>query len=452
MPTLHSESLRRKALSMLVTDGCLYACMVGTAETFALFFAVKRGLDAGQIAVISTLPILIGALAQWLVPCRIKGDLLKSTIQHCQWLQVVALMGFIFSFSLDSLSTFYVCMLSFLSLYWVGGLVAAPLWLDWCAPWLPRRRFGLFLAKRSGIIAFFTLFAYVCAAVLAHKNGVHVASAIFGFGAVARIASILVLRATPSPPRPHIALDKAVPLPRLRDSKPIVGIIIFTVLFKWAVNISSPFCLPYIVHDLKFDLWGYVWLTAVPFVGRYVSLSNWGLAARTLRPFVGLQVAMAVISINPILWALTRRIEWLGSFEFVSGLMWGGFDLCSVLVVQNFWPGNARRLSGLHMALSNGAALLGAWMGSRIQMGGSTYLDLFYLSANMRFTVTCAFAYFLWRLPETRIPLKVYGDFLSTVLTLRPSLANIGRVIPVRRGRFRKSIVEANRERSTQLR
>ncbi len=434
MPGAVNESLRRKALALLVVEGCFYALMVGTAETFALYFSIQRGLDASQIAVISTLPILLGAVGQWLIPCRVPGDKLKLAMQGCLLLQISALFGFILAFRVVPANYFYLFMLASLSLYWIGGLIAAPLWLDWTAPWLPQRRWGNFLASRNGIIAFMTLLAYVSGAWLTYSSGLALLDAVavvFSIGIVARTLSLFTMRATPNPPRRRAQKETSSASPRLRDSKAVLGIIVFTVLFKWAVNISSPFCLPYLLHELKLDLPQYVFLTAVPFIGRYVSLTNWGLAARTLRPFVGVQVAMAVISINPILWSLTREVPILGSYEFVSGLMWGGFDLCAVLVVQNFWPGNTRRLIGLHMALGNGAALLGAWMGSRFQLAGWNYEELFFLSANFRFTVTCAFSVFLWSIPETRIPLKVYGNFLTTVLTLRPSIANVGRILPM---------------------
>ena len=422
---------------MLIIEGGFYALMVGTAETFALFFAVKRGLSATQIGLATTLPVLLGAIAQWLVPCRIETRYLKPAMQFCQALQILALSGFIFAFHSSNVFFFPWILIS-LSLYWIGGLVASPLWLDWAAPWLPRRRFGSFLAKRSGIIAFVTLIAFVSAAFFAHTHGgIEAATAVFAFGILARTISFFTMGITPNPPHPLKVTEDSEKQPSLRKSKPVFYIILFTVLYKLAVSVSSPFCLPYLLRELHLSLPQYVFITAIPFMGRYLSLSNWGLAARTLRPFVGLQVAMLVISMNPILWSLTRDVRMLGAYELVSGLMWGGFELCAILVVQNFWPGNARRLLGWHMALSNGAALLGACVGSYLQSHGWNYSDIFFLSADMRFLVATGFVFVLWSLPETRIPLKVYGNFLGTLLTIRPSIANVGRVLPLRRGRLK---------------
>src|SRR5262245_56110437 len=132
---MRSESLRRKSLALSYLEGSLYSVMVGSAETFAIVYAVKRGLSVTEIGFVSTLPILLGAIANWIVPMFVTPQRVKPSILACVSVQVVGIVGLV-------LSTFtnkpaYPLLIS-LSLYWIGGAAAGPIWLDWMSNWLPR--------------------------------------------------------------------------------------------------------------------------------------------------------------------------------------------------------------------------------------------------------------------------------------------------------------------------
>jgi MFS family permease len=427
-------ALRRRALRQTYFDAFFTAVMIGTAESFAIFFGVEHGLTLSQLALVSTLPILVGAIAQWLVPLFVPQNRLRQTILVSVAVQILGLVGLFFSVFTGRI---FEGLLAALSLYWIGGMIGGPLWLDWVAGWMPHKSFSRFLSRRNAFASFSTLAAYLVTALIVNAHpSAHAFEVVFLVAALARVASWITLfkQVEPSSHARSVATD--IKAPEHWSSKPVLVILVTTVLFKFAANVSSPFFTPYMLNELHFDLLHYVGITAIPFVGRFLFLSRWGEAAKDIRPFIGLQISMLLISVSPVLWTFTKNYQCLFGFEFVSGLMWGGFDLCSVLIVQNFWPGSARRFLGAQLALMSVAALAGAWMGSwLVEHKGVGYHDIFVLSSDLRVITTLIFALCVFWLKDMRSSLKVYGDFLATVLTLRPSFANIGRVIPLRRGR-----------------
>ncbi len=427
---------------MSYIEGAFYALMVGTAETFALFYAVKSQLTTSQIAMLSTLPILLGALAQWIVPNRIPNTSLKNAMLGFMGVQILGLCGLLYSFHTTHI---YECLLLALSAYWIGGLVCGPLWLDWISAWLGPAAFCRYLSRRNGFVSLLTLVGYLGAALVIYRSqSLEIFQVAFSIGIVARCCSWVTMFFQPSAAISRHSAQSPTVVPNHSESRVIFWVMTFTVIFKFAVNIASPFFLPYMVNELKFSLLTYVLLTAVPFVGRSLFLASWGEAARSIRPLIGLPITMVGIAVGPVLWTFTQRVEFLTLFEFASGLLWGGFDLCAVLIVQNFWAGNARKFLGMHLALMSLASLLGASLGAELLHSGFSYMDLYLFSSNIRILNALLFILILTRFATTRTSLRVYGDFLSTVLSIRPSFANIGRLIPVRRRKIWNEPVNQN--------
>jgi hypothetical protein len=423
--------LRRKNLYLAQWDAVFTAIMIGTAETFAFIFAVRAGVATAGLGWLATVPVFLGAVLQWQLPQWIPFSKLKLSIVVCHFVQILGLL--ILGASVFSGAFVFETLLVGLSLYWMGGMLSGPLWLDWMSPWLPYKRFTKFLSRRNTWVAVSTLLAYLATAALIHTQvSLSVFLIPFGVAVVARLVSVaIVLRQSAPVARSETHL---APPPQIADaSKPIWIMILLTSAFKFATNTASPFFISYMLEDLKFSLLGYVFITSIPFVSRALFITRWGEASRQLRPYVGLQLTMFGIALNALLWSLSPNYYYLMGVEFLSGLMWGGFDLCAVLIIQNLWPGSARSLVGFHLALMSLMSLLGAWLGGALLKADWEFIELFQLSSVLRFAVAVVFTVLLARLPETRATLRVYGSYLSTLLTVRPSLGVIGRMIPLRR-------------------
>jgi MFS family permease len=413
--------------------------MVGMAESFALFYAVQQQIPLTQLAFLSTLPILMGSLSQWLTPQIVRDSSLRKA-KLCFYL--VQILGLFFLCYAVTTPKPFPWLFAALALYWIGGLTSGPFWLQWMVGEVPSRAFGSFLSKRNAFVALCTLFAYITTAGYLHRHSTsHDFLIVFSIGTLARICSfgsqVYLSRSRIEWPEKRSELP-ATRIQQLRS--PILWMIGLTALFKLVVSMASPFFLPYMVNDLHFGILEYVTLTSVPFVGRFLFLANWGRASSDLRPFIGLQIACFCISAVPALWTYQPPFWVYMMLEFLGGMMWGGFELCTILIVQRFRPKNTLKTLGLHMSLMSGASVVGAYLGSLLmKIPGHSYHDLFLISSGLRVTVASIMVLVFMRLPVTRVRLKVYGDYLTAVLSLRPSFANIGRLLSAPRLQSKKS-------------
>jgi len=406
--------------------------MVGMAEAFALFFAVKQEMPLDQLAILSTVPILMGSISQWLMPVLIPQSKLRAAKL---FFYVVQVAGLVLLCIATLQATLFPWMFAALSLYWIGGLSAGPFWLEWIAKEVPSKAFGSFLSRRNAFVSFCTLIAYVSAASFLNDNTqARDFLIVFAIATTARFASFLCQWMLS---RAHIDWSKKkahkrpnkTPLP----FQPIFWMIVLTVCFKFSVSVSSPFFLPFMLKELHFGILEYVSLTSIPFLGRFLFLAGWGRASSNIRPFIGLQISCIGIAFIPALWVYLPNFWLYAALELLSGVLWGGFELCTILILQRFLQKNTLRMMGLHMSLMSAASVMGALAGSWLMKNQSNYQDLFMISSGVRMLFAATMVIVFLRIPSTKTRLIVYGQYLTTVLSLRPSFANVGRMISPRR-------------------
>jgi len=427
----NTQSLRRKTLNWSQAEGGFYAIMAGSSETFAFYYAVKQGLDEFQLATLTMLPVLIGAFGNWMIPRLVKDSQLKRALLTLVTLQIIGLIGLFYSVQEQN---HFPWILASMILYYLGGMSAGPIWIDWISGWLPTDRMGRYLSRRNSFVAAVTLLTFLLISFLVNRSeSLRVFQFVFGIAILARVGSWGLLCFQKNPPLLRLEKHKSLSFHEMRSIAPLAIAILFTAAFRLASNIAAPFFLPYMLSNLHFSLLQYATITAVPYVGRALFLARWGETTRSLRPFIGLQIALVVISFVALAWSLTTTFWMLCAIEFASGVFWGGYELCTVLIFQNFAPRQARGLIGFHTAVSNLTALSGAYLGSFFIHTGANYLEIFEISFTFRGAIALFYILMSLRMPELRVSYKIYGEFLTSVLSLRPTLANVGRIIPARR-------------------
>jgi MFS family permease len=422
-------SLRRKTLGFSHIEASLYAIMVGCAEVFALYYAVKRGLDKSQLALLSTVPIVLGSISNWLVPQNVKNKHLKKALLTVVFIQLIGVLGLFHSVGE---ADYFKWILVSLSLYWIGGMAAGPMWIDWMSGWLPKEKVGRYLSKRNGFTSLITVIAYLSAASFIYRND-EFSQYQFVFGAAfcCRSLSWLILFFQPQPTVIENESSKAFGLLKALQSKPIWLMILFTVLFRFVASVASPFFLPYMVNELHFSLLDYAWITAIPFLSRSLFLVQWGEAARSFRPIIGTQIAMFLLSLVCLLWTYTSNLTLLTFIEGFSGIAWAGIEFCGLVILYGFAPRKARGLVGFHMAFFHFATMLGALVGSELLRSGMTSIELFRLSSVLRLIVGIAFVTAGYHIADIKVSPKHYGKFLMMALSLRSSIFVLSRILPL---------------------
>ncbi|HAZ12252.1 MAG: hypothetical protein A2X86_03355 [Bdellovibrionales bacterium GWA2_49_15] len=412
-------------------EAFFFAIMVATTESYALYYFTKNGLSHNQIAILASFPLLVGACAQMAVPWLTKRWPVGLTLICAIGVQTVG-VGLILHFLLFP-GPFWLLVLYFM-LYWAGGQTSGPMWMDWAAQIIPFEYFPQYLGRRNIVVTLVVLCFYVtCSFLLKEKNSF---ALLFAGGLIARLLS-LVLQAWLVLRTPHINVPRQKTVNRIdadtslpfERRKIFITFFLISGLFRMACYLSSPFFMPYMINDLKLNTVDYVLLTAIPYIGRALYIQNWGKASKGIRPFWGAQIATVFVAFLPPLWMLSTNFYYLSALQIFSGIFWGGMEITMLLVVQNLYYGKARFLLSVQNTVLVFFSVLGSLIGAQLLGSGLTYFNIFLLSGCLRFVIALALIFTLNK--YHRISLHSWNSrvYLTSILSLRPSLEAVGRII-----------------------
>jgi len=415
-------------------DGLFFALMVSTAESYALFYHTKNGLGGMELALISTFPIFFAAISQVLIPKFVTNKNISFALLLAMGMQVISLLGIFLS--TNEANSFWLLMVS-LSLYWVGGQNAGLFWLDFTSNYIPKDEYPRYMTNRNIFVVLFTMVFYLLFSYL--LEDLESFKILFLIGLVARTISIFINIYIIYLSKKSKSAQSKTHDQGHKDSKPIHQLInrflIWGGLFRISVNLSSPFFIVYMVNDLNLSTPDYVWLTAAPFLGRALFLSNWQKASLGGRFYFGSQVAVLFIAFLPIGWTFSSNFFYLIILQLMSGLFWGGLELTQVLMFQEHYYGNTRKILGIQQAIFTTCAMLGAGIGGYLIEKGITIDNIFEISTIARYIVAIALVYNLRSFNVSKLSFKEGRIFLFSVLSLRPSLVNTGRVLFLKNNR-----------------
>ncbi len=374
--------------------------MVASTESFLFYYAVKQNVSSLQLALLSTLPLFMGALTQMIVPKFVAEKHLGASVVWTMLFQIIGVLGILYTVAVHynfSALLFYTCI------HFMGGLTSNPLWIDWAARIIPKRNFRKYMAGRSSYTWYLILFFYVGMALLGQYTTWFKLVYIFIIGAVARILSCItqtiIIRGEFSSKLKRQAIERSFKYEHDHPHTPHVmptdlknyiwTFITWTAIFRLGAYVSSPFYTPYMMNDLKLSLAQYVILSSIPYFGRALFFNQWGRAGKSYQAFYGIQLTMLYISFIPIVWVMTRSYTILILTEILSGMAWGGFELNQILMIQNFMHHSmkegSRVLLGIHMALTNFFGVVGGIIGSYLLDAQYSFYQVFLVSSVLRF-------------------------------------------------------------------
>ncbi|PIR22352.1 MAG: hypothetical protein COV44_08035 [Deltaproteobacteria bacterium CG11_big_fil_rev_8_21_14_0_20_45_16] len=431
----HDRNLaRRSAFVLSYIEGAFFAIMVGSSESFVIAYLSAYKFPTFQIALASTLPIFVASFLSALIPNFISSNRIKSSVELSVGTQILGLIGFC-SFVLFKLD--FAFLLLSLCLYWIGGTLAAPLWLDWMAGWLPSSKLRSFHSRRNSFVMFITVATFLSSSFLFHSFDLKFSFLLlFIIGLCSRIISLVLLQFQQSPREAQTTVSSFDELRRLNAKPWLLHALLILVLFKLTVGTSSPFFIPYKLGELNLPLSVYIWLTALPFVGRALILHQIGYARSSISAIAGLKIAIFSIALLPIMYAFSRDRLPLGLTELLGGAAWGLFEISLIVYIQSQFKGRARSITGLHNCIMAGAASLGALFGSHLfELFDQNFFWLFISSTVFRFSSFLAVVWIFRRHPQLNASPSDYRTVLSSVLSLRPSFASTGRIFLARKRR-----------------
>lgn len=423
----------RQTVKLSHFEGGLYALMVASTESFLFYYAVRQNVSSLQLAILTTVPLYLGALAQFFIPKLIHEKHLGAGIVWAMVVQIIGVVGILHTVAVHFT---YSKMLLFTSVHFIGGLLTNPLWIDWAARIIPRRNFRKYMAGRSSYTWYLILFFYLSMALLAQYTDWFKLVYIFAIGAVARLCSLgiqtLIIRGEYSSKLKEAAITKSIEYEHAHVDEHahqelpkelkiyIKTFIVWTAIFKLGTSVSSPFFVPYMVDDLKLSMIHYVILTSIPFFGRALFFNRWGRAGKSYAAFFGIQLTMLYIAFTPLVWIMTRSYFMLILTEVIAGIAWGGYELNQVLMIQNFIDSSmkegSRVMLGVHMALSNFFGVLGAILGALLLQAKFSFYEVFWVSSGLRFFLAFFLIYKASSMRKSDFTKKHFRTYIRNLL------------------------------------
>lgn len=357
-----------RALRHSIRDGMAFSVQVGAGETYFAAFALFLRATAPQVALLSTLPPLLGSLAQlfsaWLGSFvgRKRVVLVGASLQSLLWLPILLVPQLFAPYPVAAL-------LVLLVLYHSANHLTAPQWTSIMRDLVAERRRGRYFGLRTRYTTITTFIALVTGGVVLHvfdTNGqTYLGFAIvFTLALAARAVSVYHLSYLHEPASHDTPPDMHIEhwWQSLRSTG-AVGFSTYYALMSAAVGISSPFFTVYMLRDLELSYLQFMALTGTSVFVQFLMLATWGRIADVYGNRLILLVTSIVLPVVPCLWLVWDNFWYLTLIQALSGLTWSGFTLSSGNLLYELVPRTRR---AAYVAFHNVGAAAGVFGGAMI--------------------------------------------------------------------------------------
>lgn len=391
---LRSPQLRRD-LRAIVGDGIAYSAMVGLGETYVAAFALALGMGDVIAALISTLPVLVGAVLQLAGPAIVRrAGSHKRWVIACASAQVLAHLPLVIGALVGRLPR--GLLFAAVALHWAAAFSAGTAWNSWMVALVPARLRARYFARRARLTQGALFLSLVGGGALLHASA-SAGHALGGFAAVFSLAMLARVVSAAMIARQTDVAPSAGPAgsERLRDAalaltrSQAMPLLAFLLCAQLASHVASPFFTPYMLERLQLSYGEYVGLTAASFLARMAVLPILGRVAQRQGARALLRLGAICIVPLPILWNVSDQLPYLFAVQLFAGTAWSAWELSVMLLFFEALDREARlgllALYNLGNALCMlGGSLIGAWILRNGGADGSAYHVVFAASTLAR--------------------------------------------------------------------
>lgn len=391
------EGSVERSLRLSLADAFLYSLMVGIGETYLPAFALSVGLGQIFAGILSSLPLVSGAVLQLFTP---KG--LQRVGSHKSWvvlnvtLQAVAFLPLVY-FSFGQTPHFWMLFL-ILTLYWGAGFAAGPSWNYWMGHLVPEGTSQRYFSLRAQVSQIGILIGLVLGGVALH-NKVTILSFTSVFGGLFFVAFLCRLGSSFFLSRKLFRSEWEGPRHQFLGVRASWRVFwstpekrrFFFALFPYmaAVYISSPFVTPYFLAQLKLDYGAYMIAIAALMLGKITALA---LVSRRAKEIGGLRLFIfgaLTVSPGPALWWVSTSYGFVLALQFVSGMAWACLEVgLSLIFVRDLKAEEKVPILTIYNLLNAGSIILGTlcggWLLSLLGENPRGYWILFALGGGLR--------------------------------------------------------------------
>lgn len=430
------QEKKQRSLKYSVVDGSFYSVMAGFGESFFSAFAIFLNATSGQLALLGSLPQMIGSISQLftrrlirLFGNRQKFIVFSAIMQGLMHLPILAAYFF------GTLSA--TMLLIAASLYWFFGMILGPAWNSWMGDLVDENVRGSYFGKRNFICGFASFASFLTAGYLLQFYTDSLGEKFLGFAFIfiiaicARLASAYFLSTMYEP---AYEMPKVNPFPFKEFLKAVRTTNFGTfVSFIWVLNfgvfLSGPFFAPYMLTELGLTYMQYTFINAAAIIAKLIFMPVWGKASDKFGTRKLMFLSAWLVVFVPITWLFADSVWYLIVIQLYSGFAWAGFDITTFnFLFDTTQPSKRASAIAYHNVINGLMLLAGALLGGVLVKYGwipgiSVYLGVFLASGLIRL-FACIF--FLLRIKEVRTFEKIgYRRLLLRELTVLPTMGLI---------------------------
>lgn len=379
-----------KNLKLSIADGCFYSFMVGLGETYIAAFMLAKGYSALSASLISTLPLLLGGILQLFSPLFIaRFKSYKKWVVKTSFTQGLSLIILSATAFLD-LSVYWIFFI--VSLYWAGGMSTGPAWNSWMTELVDEKIKLKFFSLRSTLSSFSVLIGLVVGGIFLQKSEDLLSTffILFFVAGLCRMTSSYFLSQ-------HTESEKSCQTIQENTLRTVFkstlssnqkGLLLFILIFLLGVHFSSCFFNPFMLKELKLSFQTYMFLLSSSFIAKVISQS----VSKKIIERVGLKKALLISALGivplPLVWVFNHSFEYLLAMQFLSGFMWGLYELVIFLIIFSEVPVSQRTNTlSIYNLIQTGGMVLGSTLGGILfnNIGANPYYSVFIGSTILRF-------------------------------------------------------------------
>ncbi len=407
------EHLNEQTRKISTTEGAFTSVMDGAGSRYITPFALALGANNAHIGFLTSIPSLIGSFSQMFTSKAIERFPRKKIVvigvflQALMWLPIIGICYLFFNKGLDSLASSNLLIIAW-TLLVIAGAFVSPAWNSIMKDVITKN-IGKYFGKRNKLFGAISLGMMLISGLILsyfkHVNLFFGFLILFSVAFIARFISGILLTKYHEP---KLKLEKDYYFSFLQFLKKIPRsnfgkFTIFLSLVMFATAIASPFFAVYMLKDLGFSytIWTIIIISSS--LSSLLFMPLWGKFADKYGNLKVLRLTGAFVPLVPFVWLLTPLIMkinpslvvvYLFITEFISGIIWAGFNLSTVNFIYEAVTRQRVALCIAYFNILNGIGVfIGATLGGVVSsmkfnlFGFNSLLFIFLLSGIARLLV-----------------------------------------------------------------
>lgn len=417
----------------MCAEGAAWSSMVGLGESYLPAFVLAMSANELAAGLVATVPMLFGAVLQLTAPwgvVRLRSY--RKWVIACAVIQSLSFFPLIAMAAVGRISVAWTFLVA--SVYWATNLGMGPAWNAWAETLVPLKIRPRYFARRARLGQIGLLLGFAVGGMLLEGGtrvgrGAYAFATLFLLAAVSRLVSAYFLRCQREPvplASPGTSANKQSLLAGGRTN--LAGPILrFVLAMQMATWIAGPYFTPYMLVYLGLSYSEFMFLTCTAFLAKVLVLPLMGHICGRVGATRVLMVNGVSVAVIPILWMLSNSLPYLFAIQVLSGIVWAGFELATLLLFFEKIPALQRMATLTLFNLANAAAIvlgscLGAVVLASLDSTPGAYLALFFCSGVARVLA-------LVTLTEIRLPRMSSWRLVTRSLTMTPAVGSIDRPV-----------------------